>query len=490
MMVNRTSTHRSMAQGILINTFSLAIADIANKLMSLIFFLVAARHLGPEKFGIFSFAIAFVTIFTVFPDMGLGMLTTREIARNRLIARRLIGNGTTLRLTGALIVWCLILLLVTLLHYPVEVVTTVYITSLFVLINALFSYYASIFLGFERNEFVAIIRLVQTALLAGGALLLTRGIPSPFRYAWLYVGANAIAALAAFVILSTKFVQPAIYWDLSEWRRMLKLSWPFAVALVLVTSYYWNGSIFLSKFWGPEEVGIYNASFRLMYGAGFPAAAFSAAMYPVIARVFVDELERVQKMLARGARYMINLGVPVALFGTILSRPLIQLFYGSKYIKSVSSLQVLAWWGGCVYLNSLLSIYFYAINRPKIPTLQPGVSLAVNVFLNLLLIPRWGAVGAGWSIFAAEAIGLGILVWSQFLTPCGVPAGVFIQALLRAGLAALVTAPLAWFAARWHPAAGVTAAFLVYGGLLLITRGIEIDDVKLVFQELFLKRAG
>ncbi len=478
---------RGLVRRLIINTFSLAIADIANKFMSLLYFLIAARHLGPTQFGVLSFALAFVNIFTVFPDMGLGMLATREIARDRSVAKTFLANGTAMRLLGSGLVCLIILLLINLLNYPPEIRTIVNLLSLFVLLNALFSFYANIFWGFERNEFVALIRLVQTLGLAGGALLLARGAAAPLRYAWLYIGANGLAVIFAALLLAWKFVPIGISWNFPEWQRMLRVSYPFAIASILVAAYYWNASLFLAQFWKTSEVGIYNAGFRFAFGIVFPAGAFSAAMYPVISRLFLNDRGQLKKFMNRGVRYMVNLGVPITLLGTLLARPLILLLYGSKYIPAVSSFRVLLWWVGCVYLNSLLSIYFYGINKPFIPTIQPGISLVVNLLLNFLLIPRYGAVGAGISIFAAEAVGLSILLGAQFRTPGRIPAIAFLKTGFQAILSVLGTAPIAWFAAKFHPAIGVGSAFLVYPGLLILTRGIKINEIKLIMQEMFAK---
>ena len=70
------------------NAVYLAFADVTSKILGFVFYLLAARGLGVEKFGVLSFALAFVTMLGVLTDLGLGAVTAREIARNPGVAQR------------------------------------------------------------------------------------------------------------------------------------------------------------------------------------------------------------------------------------------------------------------------------------------------------------------------------------------------------------------------------------------------------------------
>ena len=463
------------------NTIYLAVADIANKLMAFVFFMVLARHLGASKFGIFSFALAFVNMFAVLTDFGLGFFTAREIARDYRIARRLVSNGIAIRLTASVLVIGIIALLVNLLGYPEATVRVVYICSVFVLTNALGLYYGNVFQGFERMQFTALSRLVQTAIMITGALLLVRGEPIVERYALLYVGAALVAVILMFILVSMRFVRPTLSFRLREWGRMLRPALPFGVTTILVAFYYWNGSVLLSKMCSDEAVGIYNAPFRLVAGVGFLAAAFSGAVYPLMSRMFVVNGGQLRRNVTeRSLRYMVSLAVPLGVLGATLARPVTLLVYGAGYDGSVVVMRTLVWWGACVYINSLLSHYFFAINRPRTVTLQATLSLAVNVILNLLLIPRLGALGAAVSIVAAEATGSVFLFVNQLRTPGKVRLGMLLNFVARAFGAAVIVAPVAWLAARWHALAGLAIALLGYFALMVLFRGFGRDDLNML----------
>ncbi len=121
----------SASRRIIKNTFFLAIADVVNKAMMFVFYLVAARHLSVEQFGVLSFATTFVTMWSVFSDLGLGVVSARELARDRIEGRRQVNIALAIKLVATLLVIGLIVLVVNLMKLNSEKVRVVYIATIF-----------------------------------------------------------------------------------------------------------------------------------------------------------------------------------------------------------------------------------------------------------------------------------------------------------------------------------------------------------------------
>ncbi len=478
---------RQAARRVAKNTIFLAVADISGKLTTFVFFLVAARALGVEKFGVFSFALAFVSMFSVLTDFGLGQLTAREIARDYNVASRYVSNAVAIKLTATAIVLAVVALTINLLGYPKSTVRVVYICSFVIIDSAFTSFYRLVFQGFERTVFVALGRALQIVLMTVGLFVLSRGPVSIECYAWFYIGVALAIAVFVWSLASLFLVKPGLSFDLLEWKRMLKAALPFGLAAVLIMFYYWNGSTLLSKMKGDLAVGFYSAPFRLVLGLTFLSSAFAGATYPVMSRVFVTARQRLPRVVERSLRYMVVLAVPLGVLGVTLARPIILFLYGANFELSVQVLRVLVWWGAFMYLNSLLGHYFLSVNRPRTVMVQAALSLVVNLVLNLVLIPRLGALGAAVSIAAAEVVGFAFLFVNQLRTSGKVRVTVFLNFVARAFAAAVVIAPIAWLAARWHALAGLSIALLGYFGLLLLFRGVGRDDLDML--RLMLRRS-
>ena len=304
------------------NTTYLALADGANKLMLFVFNMVVARHLGVAKFGVLSFALAFVTMLAVFTDLGLGAMTAREIARNPAAAHRLVSNSLAVKLIASLAVILLIGILANLMGYPWTTVRVVYICSLFVWESAMTSYYCWVFQGFERMELAALTRVTQTIALVMGAFLLSRHDALVESYALLYVGAGLLSVLFAGFAASVWSVRPALSFAPRVWRQLLRQSLPIGLTVTFTMFYYWNGTTLLSKLQGDEAVGNYSAAFRLAVGMAFAGFAFSGAVFPLFSRLFVTNRQRLSQALELALKYMSLLVLPVAVLGMALARPI------------------------------------------------------------------------------------------------------------------------------------------------------------------------
>lgn len=461
------------------NTVYLVLADVANKTMSFFFFMLAARHLGVGKFGVLSFALAFVTMLGVLTDLGLGAVTAREIARDPGVAQQQANVALAVRLVASVTAMVLIGVLVNLIGYAATVVRVVYILSFFVLANAISSYYCSVFQGFERMELIALSRFAQTAVLVTGAVLLTRGGAVVERYAFLYAGAGILSAVVAGTT-AAGLVRPGLSFALKEWWKLLRPAAPIGLAVMFTMFYYWNGTILLSRLRGNEVVGNYSAALRLVIGLAFAGFAFSGAVYPLLSRLFAKDPARSARALELALRYMMMLMLPVAAFGVVFARPLILLLYGGGYEGAVSLLRILGWWGVCASLNSLLSNFFICANRPGVVTAQTGFALGVNLALNLALIPAMGAAGAAVSIVAAEATSLVLLAVLHLRSPAHVQVRPVLGSALRIVTALGVAVLAATAVARWGVAVGFPVGLMLYGLLLFAMGGVGKDDWKIL----------
>jgi O-antigen/teichoic acid export membrane protein len=464
-----------------LNTFFLSIADITNKFLMFFFYVLAARHLGVEKFGILSFGFAFATMFSALTDLGLGAVAAREIARDQQRAKELISNAIGIKLVVAILVMILIWALVNILGYPRENRMVVYICSLFVVETAFIAYFCYIFQGFQRMEYTALIRVFQSLILLSGVLILSRVSPVPAYYAWLYAGAGFITSLAGIFILNRKFIPLKASFDLRQWRSLLIEGLPIGVGAIFVLFYYWNGSPFLSKIAGDQAVGVYNAAFRLVTGLNFIGVSFSSALYPVFSSVWASNPVRLTQLLTRALRWIIVMLLPIGILGSLLAEQLIVFIYGIGYQSAAEVVRILLWWAFATGFTSVFSNYFMATNRARLMTVQTGIALLVNVILNLILIPLIGARGAAISIVVAEFSGL-IFYFSIWLTleryyPAVSSIG---KSLLRVMISLLPATAATLLPVRSAGLIGVGVGLFCYLGLLIAFRELSKADLEII----------
>ena len=463
--------------GVARNTVFLSLADISGKVLMFAFYVVAARSLGVTEFGVLSFGLAFVTMFGVLSDLGLGSLATREIAQNRVSADWYVSASVSLKLLAVVMVIVMVILAGLLLHYDTRTVTVIGICSLSISDGAFTLYFASVFQGFERTEFTALSRLVRAVTLVVGALLLSRFRGTSVHFAALFSASCVASAVFSATMTSTRFVRLKLRFDVSTWRVLLKQATPFALAALFSSVYYWNGSTILSKMHSLSVVGLYSAAFRLVFGLSFVCFAFGAAMYPALSRFGMTNPGGLARIFNLGLRYISLLVMPVAITSSLLAAPIIAMVFGSKYAMCVPVFRILAVWAACAGVNGLLSNYMFATRHGRVATAQAGVSLAVNLLLNIVLIRPYGATGAAVAMLCAESVGLAYLTVALARMPSGTDLIRTVAALLRSATAAAGAGFTALLVVRLNPVVGIVTAAPLYVLFSVLTRALTIDDL-------------
>lgn len=132
-------------------------------------------------------------------------------------------------------------------------------------------------------------------------------------------------------------------------------------------------------------------------------------------------------------------------------------------------MSVLAWWGLFAYLNSILSSYSFAIDKSRVVMVQTGLALALGVCFNLLLIPRYGAAGAAYSIVVAEGASFLFLMLQQAVARVHLGFGEVGLTLLRLGAVSLVAGLVGLFLCSVNVVLGLVTALALYVLLVLLT---------------------
>ncbi len=462
------------------NTLFLAMSDVTGKLMMFVFHIIAARHLGVAGFGVLTTALAFVSMWVVLTDLGLGGLTAREIARDRKALSRYVPNVLSIKLIASVVTVGIVMLVVRLMQYPAATARVIHICSFTVLTTAVAVFYGHVFQGLEKTHWTLVGRVLQALILLVGAAILSFGQPYVERYAFMFLLSGTIAVIPLVLAAFRVGVKPGLGFSLVDWGRMLKVALPFGISALFCMFYYWNGFPLLSRLAGDQAAGIYGAAFRIALAVVVVGNAFAGALYPQMSRVSPVDTDRLRILFERAYKYLVLAGMGVATLVTLFSRHIVLAAFGQEFSGSIPVLVVLVWWAATVWLNALLSNYLFAANREKAVSVQTGVSLGLNVTLNLLLIPVLGPLGAALALVAAEVVGFSILaVWHR-ITVSSLSIARAFRAHATAFGCAVPAGVAAWLAMRWNPAAALIAYLVVYAATAFALRGVDKDDIRLL----------
>jgi O-antigen/teichoic acid export membrane protein len=263
--------------------------------------------------------------------------------------------------------------------------------------------------------------------------------------------------------------------NLVVWRRLFVTALPLGVALVLNMIYVRIDVLLLSLLSGSAEVGLYGVGARFVEVAiGFPALFF-AAVFPVLAGAAgVADLERLRAVAQRAFDVLVLAAVPFVL-GSLLTAPeIVRLLAGGGFSGATTPLRVLSIGGGLVFVNGMLSYLLIALGRQKATFFLNLGMVTLNVGLNLVLIPRYGAVGAAWATTVSEVSILAGCSWMARSFAGFTPS---LRVAWRAGLAgALMAGAVAALGAGL--AASVALGAVAYGLVLAVLRVPQVLELR------------
>ena len=463
------------ARAVARNTTVQVVADTAGKLISLAFYVVLGRELGPDGFGVFAFGLSLALLVITPAGFGIDTIVAREIARDREAMHRLVWNALAMKAVfGALAVGLTVVIGVLAGHgRSAVIVVAILAVSAFIELMAKTLY--SVFLGLEDMRPPSAALLIQrtaSALGGIGALLAGAGVVT---VAALYLG-GVVVAFAWTARRVAARAHPRRWFNATSARSLLLTSMPSGINVLLSTVLFRVDTLILALFKGTAAVGLYGAAYRLLESTLVLSYAVAVAMLPTLSRLSRASVPSVAEAYAGGAKVIATTLTPIGCTFALFAEPLIETIYGAEYAPAATALRLL---GGAATLYGFSHLALYVLiaqgRQRTIPWITAGVVL-LNVALNLTLIPRFSIDAAAFATSASELV-LAVLMTGAALRVTGrVPARRVLAGPLAGAAAMAATALVAG-----TTLAALALALLAYVvTVFLVERWLHPADLHLV----------
>ena len=199
--------------------------------------------------------------------------------------------------------------------------------------------------------------------------------------------------------------------DEIKFNELLKEAWTLGIVLILIQMYFRIDTAMIGYLVDEGEVALYNAAFVIVEGSFFLPSLITAAL--------IGSLSQNVRFLSSFQKGIKILGISGMLLGMLVSFLSIWFFnnfYPTEFSKAGNLLQLLSWAIPLVYLGTLMTQSLVAIDKQKIYLLFTFCGLLINIFLNLIWIPEYGATGAVWSTLITESfvpIACGVVIFQE-----------------------------------------------------------------------------
>lgn len=457
-------------------------AEIINKILALILTIAIARYLGDIGFGQYSFIITMMMLFQVLADFGLDALTIREVAKNVDKTALYLRNTLALKFGLGLISFILLLLIINIMNKPLIVVYSVYIAGLAIIFFSLANAFNSIFNAHERLDLKAWLSILTRAMVFGLTLLAIALKKDLMALIMIILIGELLRTILGWIICIKKFAPIKFELDISLCKKLLGISFQFALINIIALIYFKIDIVMLSLMKGDQVVGWYSAAYNLLAALLFITEAYNLAIFPTLSR-YADSAKGLLAFgWERSVKYLLIISLPISVGTTILADRFISLFYSSGYAPSTSALQILIWTLPWIFVNSINMRVLYATDKQKEATIVAAISMVLNILFNFILIPRYSYIGASLSTILVEVINVSVYFWLVFKL---LALEVKISKILPKPLLASAIMGLLIFSFRHlNLAALIIIGAFSYLTLLFIFGAFDAEDKKIIQKSL------
>ena len=385
-----------------------SIYNIIYKLVTALYPLVAVTYVShvllSEKMGMVSYAQNIVSYFAIFAALGIPTYGIRETAirsNDKFERSQLFWELFTINSISTTIALVAYVILISNVNRFVSNIVLYIVAGLQIAFN-----YLNVdwfFQGMEEYRYISI-RSIIVKLVALVALPIV--IKTQKDYVWYaLIYCLAIAGNNIFNILHIRryISKPRKKLHISQHMKSISI---LLIVSVAVEIYAMIDTTMLGIFCNDSTVGCYSNAMKLTRMVNTMAAAIGAVLFPRLSLIINnDEKARFNNLVNNGIQIMLMIAMPAMVGLIICSKSIILLFFGESFFDAIPILRILSLMVPVVVCNTLMGgQVLVTTNQEKKYVISVVIASVINVLLNALFIPRFGATSAAIASLISEVI--------------------------------------------------------------------------------------
>ena len=354
-----------------------------------------ARYLGPSDFGTFNYLLATVGILVPFASLGLESMVVKELVENPSRVTNIMSTALTLRLLSGLVSFAVCVgVLFFLKHDEIEIYYVGTILALSLVAQALVTvelYYQS-----QVSSKIAVIaqsiayifvNIVKVVMILMHAELIAFAIVTTLE-----ITLGGIFMMIAFRTVTKQKLTIMI--DRILAKKLLLKGWPLIFSGFMIMIYMRIDQIMLGEMVNDHEVGTYSAALKLSEIWYIIPTVICNSFFPSIIQAKKIDKKAYYRSFQNLFDILFFISFVIAVVTSIFSSTIINVLYGDQYRDASTILAIHIWTSVFVFLG-VGSSNFFIIENLQIKTFtRTALGVVVNIGLNLILIPKFFALGA------------------------------------------------------------------------------------------------
>lgn len=386
---------------------------IAQMIISLVVGVLTARYLGPSNYGLIGYASAYMAFFMAFCTLGLNSIMVKEFVDNPDSEGTVIGTALVMRAVSSLLSGLLIVLIVS--FIDADEPTTIAVVALSCVgllfhVFEVFRYWFQAHLQSKVTAIVSFIAYAATAIYKVVLLILGKNV-------LFFAFATSIDYIVVAVLLLFAYKKHGgkpLKFSWPTGKRMLRSSCHFIMSGLMVSIYGKTDTLMLKQMLDETSVGYYATATTICTMWCFVLTAIIDSVVPSIMEANKQNEELFKKRNRQLYAIVFYVSLAVSALFMIFADLAIRILYGEAYLPAANPLRIITWYTAFSYLGVARNAWLVCKQRQKYLKYIYVLAIILNITLNSIFIPMWGASGAA---FASLATQIGTSIVLPFLIP-------------------------------------------------------------------------
>ena len=397
-------TNGDLRQTIAKNTLWLFLGQVLGRVLRAAVVIYAARVLGAGSWGAFSYALGIAAFLTIFSDIGINALITKEASRNPELKDRYLSTAFFVKLVLLLIFTLGVIIFFPYLTNIPEAAAIMPILIFVFAFDTLRDLGSALSRALEKMEIEGGVSIFTNLAITVAGFFALYYFGTSYSLSLAYAAGSGAGFIAIFYILRHHFRNIFKNFTPSLIKPIFQTAWPFGLLGLLGAIMLNTDIIMLGWMRTPHEVGYYSAAQKLILLAYVLPGLLASSTFPVMSRLAKTDPAKSRELLEKSLKLITLVSVPLIAGGLLLGGFVFNLLYGPEYASGLRTFQILLFSLIVVYPATLLGNALFAYDEQKYFLKFVVIATTTNALFNFALIPAYGIEGAAVSTIFTQII--------------------------------------------------------------------------------------
>lgn len=362
--------------------------------ISLIVGIWVVRYLGPDNYGFINYVLAYIGIGTVVSNMGMESFLVKEITVHPNQRQHIIFSGFLLRVIASVLVLISLLLILYFTNEPAGV----FLMLALVVPQLLSSPFAIVDLAFQadlKSRVTVVHRNVCFVLVSILKIVAIFTNQNVYVFGLLTAMDIVIADILLFYYYKRRYSGLfSLTPDIGYIKALASKAIPFLLSNVAIVIYMKVDQVLLGKLSLKSEVGYFAAATKVAEIFYFIPLVVTGSLFRLLSTAKKDSLEKYIKTVRQIFYYLLLGATAISLLIFAFSVPIVSFLFGSEFLPAVPVLQVYIWSLIFIFIGVAFNQLLVMEDLSRMILYKTLAGLILNILLNLILIPKYGALGS------------------------------------------------------------------------------------------------